>query len=125
MSQYLPTGRFQWMTEKQINKIDLAKYKEDSEKGLMLEVDLEYPEELPDQHNDYPLAPEKVKVTKGMLSNYCKRIAERHGISTGLVYKLIPTLCNREKYVLHYRNLQLYIDLGLKITKVHRVLEFN
>ena len=60
MSQYLPTGGFRWMTEKQINKIDLAKYKEDSKKGLILEVDLEYPEELHDMHNDYPLAPEKI-----------------------------------------------------------------
>ena len=125
MSQYLPTGGFRWMTEKQINKIDLAKYKEDSKKDIILEVDLEYPEELHDLHNDYPLAPEKVKVTKDMLSEYCQNISEKYNISTGLVSKLIPTLGKKEKYVLHYRNLQLYIDLGLKITKVHRVLEFN
>ena len=60
-----------------------------------------------------------------MLSDYCKNIATKYNISTGLVHKLIPTLNNKEKYVLHYRNLQLYLDLGLKITKVHRVLEFN
>ena len=125
MSQYLPTGGFRWMTEKQIDNIDLAKYKEDSKKGLILEVDLEYPEELHDLHNDYPLAPEKIKVTEDMLSEYSKQIANKYGISTGLVHKLIPTLKNKEKYVLHYRNLQLYIDLGLKVSKVHRVLEFN
>ena len=126
MSQYLPTGGFRWMTQKQIDKItNLAKYKEDNKKGMILEVDLEYPEELHDLHNDYPLAPEKVKVSNYMLSDYCKNIAEKYGISTGLVSKLIPTLGKKEKYVLHYRNLQLYIDLGLKVTKVHRVLEFN
>ena len=125
MSQYLPTGGFRWMTQKQIDKIDLAKYKEDSEKGLIMEVDLEYPEELHDLHNDYPLGPEKVKVVDSMLSKYCKNIADKYGISTGLVHKLIPTLSNKEKYVLHYRNLQLYKELGLKVTKVHRVLEFN
>ena len=125
MSQYLPTGGFRWMTKKQIDKIDLSKYKEDSNKGLILEVDLEYPKELHDVHNDYPLAAEKVKVNKDMLSNYCQEIANKFNVSTGLVHKLIPTLSNKEKYVLHYRNLQLYTDLGLKITKVHRVLEFN
>ena len=125
MSQYLPTGGFRWMTEKQIDKIDLAKYKEDTNKGIILEVDLEYPKELHDLHNDYPLGAEKVCVNKDMLSEYCKRIASKFNISTGLVHKLIPTLSNKENYVLHYRNLQLYTELGLKITKIHRVLEFN
>ena len=119
MSQYLPTGGFKWMTDKQINKIDLAKYNENSEKGLILEVDLEYPKELHDLHNDYPLAAERVCVNKDMLSWYCKKIATKYNISTGLVHKLIPTLSDKEKYVLHYRNLQLYLDLGLKVKKVH------
>ena len=125
MSQYLPTGGFRWMTQKQIDKINLAVYKEDNKKGFIAEVDLEYPKELHDLHNDYPLAPEKVRVSKDMLSEYCKNIADKYCISTGLVSKLIPTLGKKEKYVLHYRNLQLYMDLGLKISKVHRVLEFN
>ena len=125
MSQYLPTGGFRWMTQKQIDKTNLALYKEDSKKGLIAEVDLEYPNELHNRHNDYPLAPEKVKVTENMLSDYCNIIAKKYNISTGLVHKLIPTLNKKEKYVLHYRNLQLYINLGLKISKVHRVLEFD
>ena len=48
---------FRWITEKEINKINLAKCKEDSKKGVILEVDLECPQELHDYHNDYPLAP--------------------------------------------------------------------
>ena len=57
MSQFLPTSNFKWLSEKQSDKINLAKYKEDSKKGLMLEVDLEYPKELHDLHNnDYALA---------------------------------------------------------------------
>ena len=125
MSQYLPTGGFRWMTEKQINNIDLAKYHENSREGLILEVDSEYPQKLHDLHNDYPLGPERIKVTDDMLAGYSKKIARKYNISTGLVHKLIPTLKNKQKYVLHYRNLQLHIDLGLKITKVHRVLKFN
>ena len=125
MSQYLPTGNFRWMTDKEINKVDLAKYKENDKKGLILEVDLEYPQELHNLHNDYPVAPEKVKVSSGKLSAYCKKIAERYNISIGLVNKRIPMLMDKEEYVLHYWNLRLYLDLGLKIKKVHRVLEFN
>ena len=64
MSQYLPTSGFKWLTEKQINNLNLAKYQEDSNKGLILEVNLEYPKELHDLHNDYPIAAEKVKVTE-------------------------------------------------------------
>ena len=123
MSQYLPTGGFRWMTEKQIS--ELNKYKENSEKGVILEVDLEYPKELHNLHNDYPLAAESVRVNKNMLSDYCKKIATKYNRSTGQVHKLIPTLSNKEKYVLHYRNLQLYLDLGLKLKKIHRVLEFD
>ena len=110
---------------KEINKIDLATYEEDSKKGLILEVDLEYPPELHNLHNDYPLAPERIKVTTEMLSPYCETMKEKFNISIGQVQKLIPTLSNKENYVLHYRNLQLYLDLGLKIKKVHRVLEFD
>ena len=117
MTQYLPTGNFKWMTDEEISKIDLGKYKKDSKKGLIQEVHLEYLQELHDLHNDYPVAPEKVKVSNDMLSGYCKKIAEKYKISIGLVSKLIPTLRDKKEYVLHYRNLRLYLDLGLKIKK--------
>ena len=125
MPQYLPTGGFKWLTEKQISNINLADYKDDSKKGLILELDSEYPQELHDTHNDYPQGPGKVKVTDDMLSEYCKKIQKKFNLSTGLVMKLIPTLSNKEKYVLHYRNLQLYLNLGLKLKKVHKALEFD
>ena len=125
MSQYLPTGNFKWLSQNQIEKTNLGKYTENSKKGLILEVDLEYPQELHDLHNDYPLGPEKIKVAKDMLSDYCKKIADKFNISSGLVHKLIPTLNDKEKYILHYRNLQSYLSLGLKLKKIHRVLEFN
>ena len=69
MSQYLPTGNFKWMSDKEISKIDLGKYEKDGKKGLILEVDLEHYNNLHELHNDYPVAPEKVKVPKNMLSD--------------------------------------------------------
>lgn len=60
-----------------------------------------------------------------MLSPYYKNIQEKLGVTIGQVAELVPTLANKKSYVLHYRNLQLYLSLGLKLTKVHRVLEFD
>ena len=117
MSQYLPTGNLKWMSDKENKKIDLGKYKADGKKGLILEVDLEYPQELHDLHNDYPVCPEKVKVSNDMLSGYCKEIANKFNISIGLVIKLISILKDKKEYVLHFHNLQLYLDLGMKIKK--------
>ena len=84
------------MSDKKISNLDLGKYNENSKKGLILEVDLEYPEELHDDHNDCPLAPSKISVSRNMLSRYCKNIAAKYNISTGLVQKLIPTLRTRK-----------------------------
>ena len=98
---------------------------ERSDTGYFLEVDLVYPDELHDLHNDYPLAPEKLAVSSDILSKYCKTIADKYKIKVGDVKKLIPNLSNKTKYVLHYRNLQLYLSLGIKVTKIHRILEFR
>ena len=82
-----------------------------------MEVDLDYPSSLHKLHNDYPLGAEKMKVNEEMPSPYCKMIRDKQGISIGQVSKLIPILGKKEKYVLHYRNLQLYLSLGLKLKK--------
>ena len=101
MYQFLPTEGFKWLSEKQIDKLDLAKYREDSTKSLILEVDLMYPKELHNLHNDYPCAAEKIKVNQDMLSTYCKKIADQYNISTGLVHK-IPTLKKQRKVCLFF-----------------------
>ena len=60
-----------------------------------------------------------------MQSTYCKNVADKYGIKVGDVKKLIPNLGNKIKYVLHYKNLQLYLSLGIKLTKIHRALQFK
>ena len=97
MSKPLPTGRFKWMTEKEL--------KDWKNHSCILEVDLKYPDHLHHLHNDYPLAPERMKVVK--------------------VEKLIPNLYDKTKYVVHCENLKLYEKLGLVITKIHRGIQFE
>ena len=92
MSQPLPTGGFEWMTL-------------DEQKPCILEVDLDYPHELHNLHDDYPLAPERLIVNK--------------------VEKLIPNLSDKKKYVIHHRVLKQYLKLGLRLTKIQRGIKFE
>ena len=123
MSDYLPYGKFKWL--KIVDGFDVISISEKSPIGYFLEIDLEYPDELHELYNDYPLAPEKFAVSSNMLSKYCKKIADKYEIKVGDVKKLIPNLGNKTNYVVHYRNLQLYLSLGMKLTKIHRVLKFK
>ena len=123
MSEYLPCGRFKWL--KNIDKFDVMSISEKSPIGYFLEIDLKHPDELHELHYDYPLAPEKLAISYDMLSDYCKGITDEYGIKVGDVMKLIPNLSNKTKYVVHYRNLQLHLSLGMKLTKIHRLLKFK
>ena len=125
MSQYLPYSECKWLNQKEISDFCLNSISENSSIGYILEVDLEYPSELHDLHNDYPLAPEKLQISQIMLSKYCFNIANKYGIKLGGVNKLVPNLDNKGKYVVHYKNLQLSLSLGMKLTKVHRILKFK
>ena len=110
---------------KKNDEFDVMSISEKSLIGYLLELGLEYPDELHKLHNDYPLAPEKLIVFSEMLSNYFKKIADKYEIKVGDLKKLIPNLGNKTNYVVHRRNLQLYLSLGMKVTKIHRVLKFK
>ena len=110
---------------KKISDLCLNSIEENNSIDYLLEVDLEYPDTLHELHNDFPLALGKLEISQNMLSNYCFNIANKYGIKIGGVNKLVPNLGNKSKYVVHYRNLQLYLSLGMKLTKVHRILKFK
>ena len=76
-------------------------------------------------HNDYPLTPEKTEVSSDILSKYCSDIAKKYGIKVGDANKLVRNLGNKSKYIVHYRNLKLHLSLGMKLLKVHGILEFK
>ena len=123
MSEYLPYKKFEWV--KNVDELDVISINKKIDVGYFLEVDLEYPNELHELHNDYPLAPEKLAVSNNMLSVNCKKIADEYDIKDGNVKKLILNLGNKSKYVIHYKNLQLYLSLGMKLTKINRALQFK
>lgn len=79
MSQPLPTHGFQWHS----GNIDFMAISDDAEDGCILEVDLEYPADLHDNHSDYPLAPEQLTVTSKMLSPYTRELAKNFNITIG------------------------------------------
>ena len=124
MSQPLPKKNFHWKrvmpTEEQIMKM-----KPHSKKGWILEVDLEYPAHLHDAHNDYPLAPEKTVIKPEQMSEYQRRLMADLKIDAPSTEKLVLTLEDKEKYVVHYKNLKFYLSQGMRLKKVHRVLEFD
>jgi hypothetical protein len=126
MTQQLPTGNFTW-NNNEWNEQSIMNISNNGEIGYFFEVDLEYPTELHDLHNDYPLAPEKVSIDDYMLSKKQRTLTDKLNISKSS-YKserLIPNLYNKYKYKVHYVTLKLYLSLGLKIKKIHRVLQFN
>ena len=123
MSKYLPYERFKWL--KNVDEFDAMSISEKSPIGYFLEVDLEYSDKLHELQNDYPLAQEKLAVSSDILSKYCKKIGDKYKIKVGDVKKLIPNLCNKTNYVVYYKNLPLYLTLGMKLTKIHKVLQFK
>ena len=97
MSQMLPLKDFKWAS----SEIDILNITEDSELGYILKVDLEYPKELHDKHNLYPLAPEHVQVHDDMLSPFQRKYFP---LIRGSVWKLVPNLHSKEKYVVHNKS---------------------
>ena len=125
MSQPLPTDNFKFLTEQEIENFDIKSLTDESSVGAIFEVDLKYPKHLHDLHNDYPLAAESLDITNNMRSPYTQNLGEKLGVSSKPCKKLTPNLMDKTKYVVHYKTLQLYLELGLEIVKIHQILTFN
>ena len=98
----------------------LQELSDDIEDGCIFEVDLHYPAHLHDRHDDYPLAPESLVIDRSMYSSTQRAVFPESAPQR----KLTPNLRDKVKYVVHYRNLKLYLQLGLVVTKVYGVLTF-
>jgi len=120
-SEPLPVGNFRFLDEIEIEKFSLDSIAADASIGYIIECDLSYPDHLHDAHNDYPMAPEHLTVTRAILSDYAVSLLDPDR-PWEPSKKLVPNLLNKTKYVAHYRNLQLYTKHGVVITKIHRIL---
>ena len=107
MSQKLPVNGFKWVKQKKLSKFNedfIKNYDENSNKGYFLEVDIDYPKELFNLHKDLPFLPERKKVEK--------------------VEKLICSIEDKEKYVIHIRPLKEALNHGFKLKEVHKIIQF-
>lgn len=127
MSQSLPVSDFRWLDESEIKHIDVQNIAEDCDEDYVIECDFAYPEHLHNRHSDLPLAAEKSAITSDMLSPYSRQLYEHiHGdVDFKPATKLLTTLRDKDRYILHYRNLQLYLKLGLQLTNIHNIVSFR
>ena len=126
MIHKLPYRSLKW--DDKITEDDIINY-DNGRTGYILEVDLEYPKELHDLHNDYPLAPEVMNVKANTLSEIqveiYKLINGSKEPKDEKTKKLILNLHDKSKYVVHIRTLQFYLKHGLKLKKIHRAIKFE
>lgn len=109
MRQSLPKCDFQWLVQKDVEQFDVRNIADDSEIGYVLEIDLHYPQNLHDAHNDLPFCPENLIPPNGKSK----------------LPKLIPNLLDKSRYIIHYRNLKQCLEHGLQLTKIYRILQFK
>ena len=105
MSKKLPVGEFNWIHPEDYTEDFIKSYNDNDEIGAILELDIEYPTMIRAKHRDLPFLPERRKINK--------------------VEKLVATIDDKEKYVVHIATLKQALNHGLKLKKVHRVIEFR
>ena len=107
MEKPLPTGGFRWLSDEELQNVQINLLQEDSPKGWIFEVDLEYPQDIHDDHKDLPFCPE-------------------HSTPPGSKQKkLLTTLYDKDRYVIHYLTLKQALKHGLRLKKIHKALEFQ
>jgi hypothetical protein len=123
MSQFLPSGEFTEDPDLEMYTADyIQAISDDSPSGCFILGDFDYPSELHDLHNDYPMAPERMT---GTYSQTVHDLMVKHDIKQSESLKLIPNLNDKKNYLVHYRLLKFYLAHGLVIRKIHRVIRFK
>jgi hypothetical protein len=131
LRQLLPTSGFQWLTEEEIEAVNWLNIGTEDEWGYTLMVDLQYPREIHDKTKDFPLAPEAKNITENMLTpfmleQWTARCEMRGYANTFKPEKKLLMSCeDKKEYVVHFKLLKFYLEMGMKITKIHRVIKYR
>ena len=126
MSLPQPIGEYKWLKEQEFRNIDWRAQLVDQDYGYVIDCDLDYPPELHEEHNDYPLAAERMQINYQSLSAKQIEINRHYDMArNSKVAKLIPNLLNKRHYICDYLNLKFYLEHGLKLVKVHRVISYK
>ena len=124
MLQYpMPLKDFELVEDVSLEEI--LQTKDEGDIGFLVEVDLEYPDELHNKHADYPLVPDKESIDPLELSDFQTSLRNTLKLTASKAKKLRQTFHPKKNYVLHYRNLKFYVNNGIKITKVHQAVKFR
>ena len=126
MLSCLPEGNFSWLSKDEISKFNVFNYGMESNVGYFVECDLEYPVEIHDYTNSFPLAPDHLVINYEMLSSYSQKLCDDFNLKQTLpTRKLTPNFFPKRNYVVHYLNLKFYLSMGIKLIKIHRVMAFT
>ena len=130
----LPVGNYKWVENVSNIHIDddinlwvnhIMQIADDASEGYFFQVDLEYPDTLHNNHDDYPLCPIKMQIERHRLSQYQQNLSDKLDVNLNGSEKLCLTLDDKVKYICHYTSLKLYLSLGLKLKKIHKILKFK
>ena len=134
MSQYLPTGDFKKMRSfaqnchesdsALMNEIteDILNTPDDNEFGYFIECDLEYPAEIKEKTENFPLCSYQTKADPNLFSEYMNSVKQSNYKPTE---NLMCDLTNKYNYMMHYRMFKFYTQIGMKVTKIHTIYRFK
>lgn len=129
LRSFLPISDFKFMKRKEIKKITantILNWDDEAPTGFVLMVDLKYPTKIHMRDLDYPLAPDRLKVLMKQLSPFQNELLSHLGLKYNEKnIKLVPHLGPRKRYVVHYRILKFYLEKGMKLTKIRKVISFH
>ena len=125
LERALPTYGFKWMSQFEIERLDIMNIPDDSDTGYILVVDMEIPEDKHDHYDQYPMMPENMIIGEEHVSEYTKQLASACNVNVRPTKKLCLSLNNKTKYAVHYATLKCYIRHGLVVKHVHKAISFR